>query len=239
MDGSWCPWSVWSLLACKLPAGRVSALLCAALAPHTRVFATCDLTVSVNWKPVSAVYKRAGSAGWCVTMSFLFLSQRHASSSSHRRDRRKRLLGCGSRDPGCGSRLGGVWCRGEGIVNWFVSKWYWLLCVMKWPQVLVCPWPRVVWTCFPELFSSSIFIFKLSNLFLPKMFLLFLYHVGVNKETLEKLLKRLKTPVFICVSSGLTFTFCTEASSFSPTTFSSSWPRDLPRHRGLYATRWH
>lgn len=49
------------------------------------------------------------------------------------------------------------------------------------------------------------------------MFSLFLNHVGVNQETLDKLLKRFQTPVFICVSSGLTFTFRAEASSFSPT----------------------
>lgn len=141
--GNWCHLSVWYLLVCKLPEGRDSVIV----APHLRVFNTWDFAVFVIWKYVSAVNKRTQFSGWCLMISFLFLSQWRASSTSHRRDRRKRLLGCGPRDPGCGSRLGGLWCRGEGIVNWFVSKWHRLHCVTKSPQALVCPWSRGVEKC--------------------------------------------------------------------------------------------
>jgi hypothetical protein len=92
----------------------------------------CVLFCDVSYfECASAVYRRTPSSGWCLMLSFLFLSQWRASSTSHRRDRRKRLLGCGSRDPGCGNGLGGLWCRGEGIVNQFVSKQHQLLCIIK------------------------------------------------------------------------------------------------------------
>ena len=150
---------------------------------------------------------RTPSAGWCLMMSFLFLSQRCASSTSHRRDRRKRLSACGCRDPGCGSPPGAFWCGGEGIVNWLVSKWHRLLCVIKQPQLLVCPRQWIVCKCFPALFSISVFVLKLSTFFL-KMFLLFWYCVGINQETNEVIKKIENSNVYLCVcalASGLTF----------------------------------
>lgn len=132
MGDNWWHLSVWYLLVCKLPEGRDSAL-CTVFAPHMRVFDPCDFVIFLISKYVSNLCTKEPSqpTGFYLMMSFLFLSQWCASSTSHRRDRRKRLLGCGSRDPGCGNRLGGLWCRGEGIVNWFVSQWHQLLCVIK------------------------------------------------------------------------------------------------------------
>lgn len=197
----------------------------------------CDVSylgICVSW------VQRTQSTGWCLMMSFLFLSQWCASSTSHRRDRRKRLLGCGSWDRGCGNRPGGLWCRGEGIVNWFVSKQQRLLCVIKQPQLLVCPRQWIVRKRSPALFSISVFVLELSNFFLLKMFLLFWYRVGVNQETNEKLLKRFKTQMFICVSALLLLVSLSAlpTSSFSPTTYSNSWLRGGPGHPGPYAARW-
>lgn len=92
---------------------------------------------------------------------------------------------------------------------------------------------------FSALFSTSVFVLKLSAFFL-KMFLLFWYRIGVNQETNEKLLKRLKTQMFICVSALLLLVSLSalQTSSFSPTTFSTSWLRGGPGLAGPYAARW-
>ena len=92
---------------------------------------------------------------------------------------------------------------------------------------------------FSALFSISVFVLKLPTFFL-KMFLLFRYRVGVNQETNEKLLKRLKTQMFICVSALLLLVSLSalQTSSFSPKTLSTSWLRGGPGLAGPYATGW-
>lgn len=53
-------------------------------------------------------------------------------------------------------------------------------------------------------------LFNLSDLNFLKMFLLCLYHVGVNKETISTLLKGFKTRMFVCLrtlTSGLPSAF--------------------------------
>lgn len=90
-----CHGSDWHLLVCKLPGEQgLCTLLCSVLAPHRRMFDTrgrCDVSylgICVSCVPRTPVR-------WLMFDDvLLFLSQRCASSTSHRRDRRKRLLGC-------------------------------------------------------------------------------------------------------------------------------------------------